>query len=190
MARRLGLSALVLVVVVGVSAPARAADDDELPIGGIKFAAGLRQGLGELGDAFSFGWLAGLEANYHPTVLSSSFSFGVAWSIYFGRFGAGDSAVIDETLKLVEMSFGLRVRRRMSAEEVRFISLGSGVTIMRTNLPVPPKNERLNTGPYIAMGIEQYFKSDSALSFSVRYGLVTNGPASLSIILGVTLATK
>lgn len=191
--RRWGCIAAAAMVLVA-SAPARADDKDpseETPIGGIKFAGGLRQGLGELGDAFDLGYFAGLEANYHPSaLLGRNFALGLAWSVYFGRFGAGDRAVLDETLKLVEMSFGLRARRRMGDQELRFLTLGAGVTIMRTNLPVPPNLERLNAGPYIGVGIEGHYKKDSMLSFEVRYGLLTNGPASLSLVFGIAFVAR
>jgi len=168
-------------------------DNDTDPArGGIKFAGGPRQGVGELGNAFDLGFVAGLEANYHPTStsLTSTFGLGVAWSVYFGRFGPGRDAVIDETLKLVEMSFGLRVRKRMGDEELRFLTVGAGVTIMRTNLPVPPNDERLNAGPYMGIGIEGHYKADTMFSFEVRYGLLANGPGSLSLLLGIAFIAK
>lgn len=186
------VAATALVLAISV-APARADDNarDETPIGGIKFAGGLRQGFGELGDAFDLGYFAGLEANYHPSaLLGRNFALGVAWSVYFGRFGAGDRAVLDETLKLVEMSFGLRLRRRMGDQQLRFLTFGGGLTIMRTNLPVPPNMERLNAGPYLGLGIEGHYKSDTMFSFEVRYGLLTNGPASLSLVLGIAFVAR
>ncbi len=191
MHRRIRFVAGVVALLMCASLPVYAEDDDnQEPVGGIKFAAGLRQGFGELGNAFDLGYMGGLEANYHPTALTSAFGLGVAWSVYFGRFGAGDRAVIDETLKLLEMSFGLRLRRRMGDEELRFLTFGGGLTIMRTNLPVPPNMERLNAGPYLGLGLEGHYKADTMFSFEVRYGLLTNGPGSLSLILGVAFVAR
>jgi hypothetical protein len=164
---------------------AAAQDEDEgLPSGNFGLSVGVRQGMGRLSDDFGPGLVTAMEAGYHPTRPDSSLSFGLEWSVAWSYFGS-DQASIAGSLRMLEINFGVRLRRLIHDPLPRFLVVSSGVTVLRTNVPIPPDDERLYLGPYVSAGVEQYLFEKLLLSFDVRYGLLAGGPGSISLALGV-----
>lgn len=184
--RHVGLARLALVAgLVAVSADAAAQVEDEgLPAGNFGLSIGVRQGMGRLSDDFGPGMVAAMEAGYHPTSPDSSVSFGLEWSVAWSWFGS-DQASIAGSLSLLEFNFGARMRRLINEPLPRFLVLGAGVSLLRTNVPIPPEDERLYLGPYVAAGVEQYLYQKLLLSFEIRYGMLAGGPGSIALALGV-----
>ncbi len=178
---RRGFCALVVAVLCAAAAPAGA---DELPAGRFGVIAGARTGTGALGDRFGFGPVWGMEAGYNPADTERNWSFGVAWSVLWGWFRADRPSVNDGSLWLLEMNFGGRVRRRLGATSQAYLVGNVGVTVLRTNTPIPPDDKRSYLGPYAGIGVEGYASAKYLVSFEARYGVFAGGPGSLSFLLG------
>lgn len=179
---------LGLVIMAGTAGTVLAQDngrDDGLPAGKFGISAGVRQGLGSLGNDFGPGVVSAVEAGYHLSGPDSALSPGLHWSVAWGWFGFDDQASLTGSLKLLEFNFGARVRRLLGSEVPRFIALGGGLTLLRSNVPIPPDLERVYVGPYVTLGIEQYLSKEFLLSFEARYGLIVGGPGGISLSLGI-----
>jgi hypothetical protein len=170
------------------------ADLKDLPAGKIGATAGLRQGVGSLGNAFALGPLIGFEAGYHPRLLwFQNWSFGVNWSILWGTFDPDDASQVAGDLNVREMSMGIRIRRLLAGEEEevpRFVVLSTGVSLLRSNVPLPPDADRDYIGPYLGFGVEQYLARRYLLSFEARYGIIGSGPGSFSFMVGFAFGSK
>jgi len=175
--------ALGLVLVAGT---ARA---DDLPVGRFGAIGGVRQNTGTLGDLFGLGWLLGIEAGYQPSSLTESFSIGATWEVMWGRFGADDPELVEDELSVLEMNFGLRLRRALGTQP-RFLVAGGGVTLLRTSVPVPPDMDRLYIGPYASFGLDQYVGGTYLLTLEARYGLIATGPTSMTLVASFSFGSR
>ena len=182
MMRPLLLAALVLGALPGI---ARAQNEERLPAGKFGVSVGVRQGLGQLNDDYGAGVVGAMEAAYHPSALPSQLSLGLAWSVAWGWFGFDDQASVTGSLRLLELNFGIRLRRPISEVVPRFLVAGSGATFLRSNVPIPPDLERIYIGPYVTLGLEQFLSNSTILSFEARYGLIATGPGGISLVLGI-----
>ena len=158
-------------------------DENELPSGKFGMLAALRQNIGELGESYAFGWLWGFEAGYQPTRQGQLLSFGLDWSVLFGRAYATRTTIADDPLLMVEMSFGTRVRTALGEEAPRFLVASGGATVLRTSVPVPPDDKRMYVGGYAGAGLEQYVGS-WLLGLDARFGLFGSGPSALTLTGG------
>jgi hypothetical protein len=174
-----------LVVVMGVALPAARAqrEDGALPTGRIGASVGVKQGAGSLGS--DFGFVAGIEAGYHPTRLDQRFSLGGFWAVRRSWFGDNPRS-ISGGLDLIELDFGARLRVALERGAPRFMVLGAGASLLRANVPLPPDDERHYVGPYASMGFEFYFH-DILIGLEGRYGLLALGPGSFSVLASVSL---
>jgi hypothetical protein len=186
LARLTGAALAVAVAAV----PVPAAAEDELPAGNLGIIGGIRNGQGRLGENYTLGFMWGVQAAYHPTNLEQKWSFGAAWSLLWGHLWADDPTVADGSLKILEMNLALRVRRLMSPTDPVYLMLSPlGVTVLRTNLPVPPDGRRLNLGPYAGVGGEM-FVGKLVMSLETRYGVFTGGPGSLTVLLCLSVGSR
>ena len=181
--------AAFLVVLAGVAvlpASVHAQPEDEaLPVGRIGVNLGVRQGLGRLGNDFGVGMVGGIEAGYHPTRLDQRLSLGAFWAVRRSWFG-DDEASIAGSLDLIELDFGARLRLAQQLGVPRFLVLGAGASVLRTNVPLPPDDRRNYVGPYASLGFE-FFVGKVLLGVDARYGLIALGPGSLSWTLSASL---
>ena len=162
---------------------------DDLPVGRFGAIGGVRQNTGSLGDLFGLGWMLGVEAGYQPSSLTESFSIGASWEVMWGRFGADDPELVEDELSVLEMNFGLRLRRSLG-NQPRFLVVGSGVTLLRTSIPIPPDMDRLYIGPYAAVGLDQYLGGSYLLTFEARYGLIATGPSSMTLVASFSFGSN
>ena len=150
---------------------------DGVPVGRYGFSLGARQNVGSLGGAFGRGLTFGVEAGYLPGQL------GATWAVRWGYFKSSDASRADSTLWLLEMDLGLRFREPLGENAPRFLIATGGLTLMRSNIPIPPDESRLYYGPYVGFGLEQLLFSSQMFAFEARYGLVAGGPAGLTLLL-------
>ena len=183
---RFVLAGLVSVAALLTSAPAQA--QVEVPQGSVGILGQVAQNTGEAGAAYRFAWLAGVSASYEIGQVSNV-GFGPAWSWAFGAYQVPADNLPDDHVTMVEMSLGLRVRRMLGKSTPRFLTGQAGATILRFDRAVPPDNDRLYLGPYIAIGLDQYLGTGTMVSFAVRYGMIATGPASLALRLGISLGS-
>jgi hypothetical protein len=185
--RRLSIAACAALLALGAG-NARA---DDLPVGQFGAIGGVRQGVGQLGEVFGLGAVVGVRAGYHRSSTERKWTLGVGWSVMWGFFAADDPGISDESLRLLEMNLGLRVRRLLGEGGVpRFLVGTVGGTILRTNVPVPPDMDRTYAGPSLGIGVEQYLLGKYLLSVEWQYGVLVGGPGSLTGIVSFSLGTR
>ena len=191
MSRQVAKNAKVLLGVLCVLAahPPAQADEGDIPPGKFGLYSGVRQNVGDLGDRYGWGYVLGIDANYYfLSTPGRTLSLGVAWSTSFGRFGAEMADNVDSPMRLVEMSLGFRLRRSLSEESPRFAVVSAGGSVLRTSVPVPPDEDRLYVGPYVGVGYEQFVLGRNLFTVDARYGLLANGPASVTVVAGLGFA--
>jgi hypothetical protein len=88
-----------------------------------------------------------------------------------------------DTLIVVEMNFGLCIRVAPDPSEPRFITVSGGASFLRTDVTIPPDNDRVYLGPYVGLGVDQYISNQYILSLQGRYGMLAGGPTALTILL-------
>lgn len=182
---------IIAALAVALGAPAKAAGQErkELPAGRFGVVLGVRQGLGQLGEDFGFGGVGGIEAGYHPSAVGRRFSFGVQWSVLWSWFGYDDIASVAGSLTMIELGAGARLRVVIDEETPRFLTLGVGGNLLRTNVPIQPADDRNYLGLCFALGTEQLVFDALMLGFEARYNKLPSGPGSISIVLGVSFGT-
>lgn len=181
---------LGLLLVAMLAPQAMAQDEGKLPSGKFGLSLGVRQGIGRLGGDYGLGMVGAVEAGYHPTAADRALSAGLSWSVVWSWFGPDDQASITGSLHLLEFNFGAELRRLIDEPTARFLSLGTGISLLRANVPIPPDQARVYLGPYVSAGIEQFaFGGDLLISFEARYGLIVGGPGTISFAIGVGFGT-
>lgn len=181
------LIAIVLAVVLTMAASDTEAQID-VPRGSIGFLGQVQQNTGEAGDAYRFAWLLGVTASYEVGRVRN-LTVGAAWSWARGLYDGADAGLADERVGVLEMSLGMRVRRRVGSSTPRYFVAGAGATILRLDRALPPDDDRLYLGPYATVGLDQYLGAGPMISFALRYGLIGTGPASLGVRLGISFGS-
>jgi hypothetical protein len=187
--RPLGPAAgLALVIAIAALAPRDAAAED-LPPGRLGIVAGVRSGTGELADAFGLGAVFGFEAGWQPMSTEDRVGFAARWSVLwssFDVFGYGaDPESLTGSLRVLQLDAGARIRVAPRPGTGGILSAGFGVTALRSNVPLPPDQEREYVGGYGAGGIEYLLTRRILLSVEVRYGLIFAGPGAVDVLIGV-----
>ncbi|HLU67175.1 MAG TPA: hypothetical protein VKZ63_12915 [Kofleriaceae bacterium] len=178
------VAAAALAIIASLAGPAAAEDD--LPAGKVGLFGAVRQNLGELSETYGVGWMIGFDAHYQPTRIGQRLALGIAWSTaLFTRFGADDASLPETSLNVIEMSLGLRLRHSLSDAVPRFLVATGGGALLRTSVPVPPRDDRLYLGGYAGLAYEQYLGT-WLLSLEARYGLLApDTPRSVTVIFGM-----
>jgi hypothetical protein len=183
--RRLVLaSALAAITAITATAPRAAAD--ALPSGTLGFIGGGRQGTGAASATFGLGLLWGVEAGWQPMTTAQRVGWAVRWRVLFSGYLSGQSNNLAGALRAVEVESGAGVRVALRPGLLRYLDLGGGVSLLRSNVPLlPPSTRRAYVGPYASIGLEQYVGTSVLLTFEFRIGLIGTGPSTLSAIGGI-----
>lgn len=182
---------IIGVLAVALGMPGRAAAQEErwVPSGRFGFAMGVRQGLGQLGEDFGIGGVGGIEAGYHPSPVERRFSLGLHWSVLWSWFGSDDIASVAGSLTMLELGAGLRLRMVIATETPRFLTLGGGVNLLRTNVPIEACADRNCLGPYLSLGTEHFVFDTLLLGIDGRYIMLPDGPSSIAVVFSVSFGT-
>ena len=97
---------------------------------------------------------------------------------------------VDLDLSTLEMSFGLHGRIEIPRLELQYVTLGAGVTLLRSESVLPPDNERGFVGPYAGAGWEGYFLGKFLVGLEGRYGLMAYGPKAITLNISLSFGTK
>jgi hypothetical protein len=174
----------VLVVVVLLAAGAARAEP--LPPGSIEAIFGGTSGVGPDAKTLGYGYVVGGEASYQPMSTEQRYGFAVRWSVLFGGLYAGNAAKVNPPLRTVQMDLTAGVRFRPWNTRRRYFTARAGAGLLRSNDPIVGA-DRDFIGPVAAIGLDQYFGT-IVMGLDLRYGLITNGPEQLALVLRFGIA--
>jgi hypothetical protein len=180
-----------VVVAAALAASAGPARADDLPSGMFGAVFGVRQGTGPVTRQFGFGALWGMEAGWQPMTTQQRIGWSIKWRTLFSGFWSNEPANLTNELRVLEMDAGVGIRITPKPGSLRYLDLGGGAALMRSNVPLlpdscnPPIGCRAFYGPYASAGLEQFVSGNVMLTFEIRVGLIGTGPATLSAITGV-----
>ena len=171
------LTAAVLLI----AAPAAA----DTPSGMIGPILGVRQGTGDVSQQFGFGALWGIEAGWQPMAPAQQIGYALRWRAIFSGYWSNDASNVADELRVIEMDAGADLRFAPAPGRGRFVDLGGGVSVLRSNVPLAPSDHRSYVGPYVELGLEQFVGSSPSVTFELRVGEVTSGPDTASAMVGL-----
>lgn len=172
---------LLLVVWLGMAAPATAFAEHHAAHAA--FVGGFRTNTsGRLKDDYPFGYLTGVEAGYQPFA-----RIGLQWTLLFGYYKSSSPQAVDDWLLMTDMGFAVTIR--VLEEKSSSVCLTPGLNIVRSDAPIPPTDERTFFGPSVGL-TSQYAQGDFFFSFSIAYGLLTDGPSGLTFFLAVGVGSR
>ncbi|HTJ46146.1 MAG TPA: hypothetical protein VL463_28770 [Kofleriaceae bacterium] len=164
-----------------MAVPARA---DGPPSGIIGPIFGAREGILDVGPQFQLGALWGVEAGWQPMRPAQRIGLALRWRTIFSGYWSADSSNVAAGLRVIEMDGGAYARFAVS-DKGRYFDLGGGWSVLRSNVPLAPKNQRSYTGPWAGLALEQLIGDSTFVTFEIRAGELASGPTTLSAIFGV-----
>jgi len=166
---------------------ATAAAADPLPSGSLGVFTGLTSGTGADAKVVGYGlYLFGAQIAWQPMNTDRHLGWGVRWATMFGALYNGSAAQIESTLRTVQMDFTAGVRLRPWASPSRYLTLRSGVEMLRTNEPLPPAMHRAFVGAIAEVGFEHYW-GPTLLDVDLRYGMIGSQPATIALLFGIAI---
>ncbi|MEZ4362256.1 MAG: hypothetical protein R3B48_18855 [Kofleriaceae bacterium] len=177
--------ALAGCVVAAAPAHGRA---EPYPAGSVGAVLGAQAGTAGSYTSLGAGVAYGLTAAWQPMADEQRVGWGARWSVLFGYFPASSSAAVSDVLLLVEMDLVARLRVAPTLKPGRYLTLGVGASLLRSNEPISPDGGRAFAGPIATVGYEHNAFGAVLLGFDLRYGLIETGPASIGLLVSVGTA--
>jgi hypothetical protein len=153
---------LGLALVAAAAAPAPAAADP-MPTGRVSAQVGLKAATGSFAARMGLGYALGLEAAYQPLRPDQSLGLALSWFTTWSYFGEG-SARLGDSLSMLELGGGARVRVPLGVRRRQVLFLGGGLAILRLSEPALEGGDRSYVGPWATGGVE-------GVLFGVQLGL-------------------
>ncbi len=176
---------------LGLAAAASPARADDLPPGAMGVFVGAIAGTGP--DASKLGagyvaWPPSFQAAWQPMKTEQRVGYTLRWSTLFSStYNASAAQVTD--LESTEMDLTLGIRVRPGANLRRYITARVGAGVYRANQQIPPQMERAFVGAVGSVGFQQYLLGTRLLlDVDVRYGLIGDGPTSIALTFGLSIA--
>ena len=175
--RSLALALLLL----SIANTARA-DSDRQVTGRFGFVVAARRNLGALGLRYRSGVLLGVHAGVDAGIENSAWVVGLGWTtLVRGYYFASESSLVDQTVKITETNFGVRLSRELPAAPHHLVmNLGGALTASSSPLE-PPSNERRFLGLYSGLGYERRLFGEWAWGIETRYATYLDGPKNMSV---------
>jgi hypothetical protein len=177
------LATATLGATLGATTTTAAADPH--PAGSLGATIGGNAGLDSAGAAMGRGVQYGVAASWQPMGQTRRVGWSTRWSTVFGYQVGAEAAKLSSRLRTVQMELGTGVRLRPIRNDDRFVTVRAGVAVLRANETLPPDTRRDYLGPFVTAGVEQYLFGAVLVSLDLRYGMITGGPATLSLFLTV-----
>lgn len=163
---------------------------DELPPGTIGAVVGAQAGTSGSYTSLGVGAAYGLSAAWQPIADDKRVGWGVRCSVLFGYFPDASSAPVSGVLRLVELDLVARLRIAPTARPGRYLTAGLGASLLRSNEPIKPDNQRAFAGPIATFGYEHNAWGSALLGIDVRYGIIETGPTSIGLLVFVGTALR
>ncbi len=178
--------AALSIAVAGVPAASAKPDSESGVSGRFGIVMAGRNNLGPLGEQYRLGLLFGLHAGLDFSIEDSNWSVGLGWAaLVRGYYFASDQSLVNQTVEVTEVDFGLRIRRRVSLKP-RFLAFSAGGVFTTNNVPIAPAEERRYVGYYGGVGYEFRAFGNWYLGVESRYSKYPDGPENVSVLLGLT----
>ena len=146
----------------------------------ISGVTGARINFDELSSLYKPGYVYGVEAGIEPRVL------GFAWSLLASTFDSAEPSTPDIELNMVEMEFAVRARWALGASEGgAYGTVQSGFNVMRTSVPIPPRDTQFYSGLTVGSGFGFEVRRAFLVHLGVRYGFFGDAPRSVSGLLSI-----
>jgi hypothetical protein len=190
--RRLASGIAAALALLTAAAPAFA-QPEEIPRGQFGMAAVLRRNVGAMEERYGLGYLWGFVAGYQVTRPDEPLGAGLVLTTLFGRsqlfgvWGDDDPTIATGPLKYLEMALGLRVRYRLGEALPLYVAGSVGGALLRTDVPVPPDDERLHLGGFVGLGADFYLWDSVLLGLDARFGLLGGGPRGITFMFTAAL---
>jgi hypothetical protein len=177
------LAALLLGAMAATAAADEPRPSEPLPAGRLLAVVSARTGTGALYNSLGVGWGIGLEAGYAPLRSPQTVGLGLSWSIAWSSYGSG-SARIADSLSMVELDAGARMRLMLGTRRRSVLWIGGGAALVRTNEPLFTTGDRSYVGPWGAVGLESLVLG-LLVTPSLRFGDIDGGRGTLSLSLAI-----
>ena len=182
------MRAVWLLVGVAVAAPARA---EPLPSGSMGLVLGATAGTGRDASRLGVGYIGyplSFQAAWQPMTTERRVGWTARWTTIFTSSYVADAAQVAD-LETMQMDLTLGVRIRPGSNPRRYVTARAGGGLFRANQQIPPKMERAFVGGVVSVGVQQYFLGTRLLlDIDVRYGLIGDGPTSIALTAGISIA--
>ncbi len=164
---------------------ASAASAEPLPPGSLSLAGGMFSGTGADADPLGFGTRIGGMAAWQPISTERRWGWAVRWSTLFGHEWDASAAKVSPNLLTVDMDLTIGLRFRPWSTPSRYLTARAGGMLLRSNEPIPPKEQRAFLGGVASVGLDQYIGGIAMINVDVRYGLLGGGPEGVALIVGI-----
>ncbi|HVV85388.1 MAG TPA: hypothetical protein VHE35_20145 [Kofleriaceae bacterium] len=179
-------AAVAALAAAALAAP-RVAAADPMPLGRVSGQVGMKAGTGAFAARLGTGFAFGFEAAYQPLGADQSIGLGLSWSTTWSYYGAGSARVAD-SLAMLEMAAGVRVRVPLGAHRRQVLFLGGGGAIIRANEPPVGDGDRTYLGPWAAAGVE-FMLLGAQVGVEARYVLARSQDGTLGAMLSIGFGT-
>lgn len=169
--------------VAAAATTARAEPSEPLPAGRLAVIAGVRTGTGSLYNSIGTGGVLGFEAGYAPLRAPQTIGIGLSWSILWSYYGDG-SARIADSMSMVELDAGVRVRLMLGARRRSVVYVGGGPALTRTNEPLFADGDRSYLAGWGAIGVET-LPFGLLVTTSVRFAAIDNGRGTIGLMFSL-----
>ena len=146
---------------------------------------GLRNGVGPTDGKIGFGWAIGVDAAWQPMGPDQRVGWSVNWSLLWAYFGEEAGARVTDTLDLLELDIGGRLRVAPRVGHPQYVFGGAGAGLIGANAPHSADQGRTDYGVYGAIGVEQGLWNTLLLTLELRTGFLGSEPTLATGLLGI-----
>jgi hypothetical protein len=178
---------VVVALVAGLTTTANA-ESDRLPSTSLGAITGVVAGAGPSAKPLGVGFALGFSAAVQPMRSDQRLGWSLRWSSLFqyqNILSNATAARISGDVRLYQADVVFRGRFAPTDRSGTYLTGGVGLSLLRSNQPVPPDSQRVWAGGIVTLGVDKYVWSGFLLSLDARFGLIGNGPTTIATLLTV-----
>jgi len=176
-----------MLALAGSAGEARA-ESDRLPSTSLGVTTGVVAGAGPSAKPLGVGFALGFAAALQPMRSDQRLGWSLRWSSLFqyqNILSNATAARISGDVRLYQADVVFRGRFAPTDRSGTYLTAGVGLSLLRSNQPVPPDSQRVWAGAIVTLGVDRYVWSGVLLSLDTRFGLIGNGPTTIATLLTV-----